>query len=764
MTESRRRSIGGRQGFRLHYLAALLLAACQAPTWTPREDLAAWPDEAGAALPIPVALEALPWLGEVSTYGERGIYPGRGSSGAVGLGNGRCFGLVGLESPWNSLTNAVGPGYDRDVGFFGDSAVFLAIDGVAMPMEEEAVQRTRGAGVARTWGRVRELELLTTDAAPPDFSGILRVITVRNPSASAVRGASVEVHLRRAADEDVPSDPSALVQTRGRHTLRISCEGGQAEGELLRVPLPEVAAHDEISFTCTWMMGEGAPADLDAVALLEATYARDQAALSEAATLSASDPKVADLLEGIHLALMAQTAESGLVSPMSRYTRAWLRDAEGPVRYALASGRWEAAQALLDAQYLSLVAEGGILNSFPSDPDLTAISLPEDPETFWMEGAFMDGREPVEAPSYPVLLEHQLWLRTGTTPDPGRLAMLEAALARQEDEGGLMRFSGDETYRFNLATAAGSALPEEAGYSAGSSFLFVAAAEALEAMGGEAPRGRADVIRAATEVYFWQEEGGFYSPMVFFEGGAYAHPFEDVWPHWVGYPEEARVRRHIEAASAQLQRADGSFLSANAEGTGENPGYTGMVPGFALSALAWAEHPGADAAFHAVDLSATPLGTFAEGHLADHRAMALLHDATGLGGDVSARYRPWEGGIVGTAVWEYLVGARYEGGGLTLHPHIPEGWSFWEARALRAAEGRYDLRVEGYEEGLRAVVSGEIRATLTLSEATPFARAWVNGEPLEPSADGKVVTEIEGTTEIIAAFERSPRPALPPAR
>ena len=44
---------------------------------------------------------------------------------SVGLGNGRVFGIVGLDSPWNTLTNAVGPGYQRDGGFFGDSEVLL---------------------------------------------------------------------------------------------------------------------------------------------------------------------------------------------------------------------------------------------------------------------------------------------------------------------------------------------------------------------------------------------------------------------------------------------------------------------------------------------------------------------------------------------------------------------------------------------------------------------------------------------------------------
>lgn len=715
---------------------------------------------------MPLALSDLDWLGQVSAYGERGTYPGRGASGPIGLGNGRAFGMVGLERPWNTLTNAVGPRYDRDEGYFGDASISLWRGGEALPVDEEAAQRVRGAAVARTLARSGGLSLLTTDAAPPGFSGILRVLTVRNDGSSPAAGLSLRITLARGPGERVPAWDAGLRQDRGGQQLLISCggEGAVSDDGALSLTLPTLPPGEEQSIACTWAVGEEGdlPAlEGDALQALQATRERGQALLSRAVALSLPDPKVEDLLEGILLTEQVQTAESGLVSPMSRYTSAWLRDAEGPVRVYLRAGLWEEARALLDAQYRTLVVQGGILNSFPAQEDLSAFAEPDDPDSFWAEAAFMPGREPVEAPSYPVLLTA---LYAGQTGDDSlhsgvRIAFLEAALRRQVDEGGLMRFSGDETFRFNLAAATGAGMPEEVGWSAQSSFLFAAAAEALGVLGGDpALVARGLAVRDAAEEAYWEEAGGFYTPIRYFEGGVHPRPFEDVQPLWVGYGAHdlERARRHVEASVEALQREDGSFLSPGSSGAGEVPGYTGMVPGISLAALVAVGHPAAEAAFHAVDLTATPSGSFAEGHAADHQAMALLHTPDGLGGDVTARLRPWEAGDVGAGVYRYLLGQALdaEAQTLSLAPQLPAGWPWLEARGLRLPDGACDLSVERYQEGMRAVVDGAEGwvVTLTLTGERPFARAWLDGEAIAVAGGVELIATLPGGGELIAAY------------
>jgi hypothetical protein len=709
---------------------------------------------------VPADLADLTWLADVSHYGYRGGSTGRADAGSFGVGNGQVFGLFGLDTPRNTLTNAIGPDYQRNDGFFGDADLRLVRDGTPLSFEEEAVQRPRGAPVVRTWGAAGDLSLTTTDTAPPGASWILRHVTVRNEGPS-VETLEVQISLARAPGESVVEDARGLRQDRGAKHMLVHCPGQELSvgQSTLRIALPELAGGEEASVVCLHQFSDAGSfetPEIDMVAALEAARASTTALLERAVVLEIPDRKVADLVEGMLVTHQVQTSSLGVVSPMHRYTKGWLRDTEGPARLFLRAGLHEEVRTALDATYEVAVVQHAITNSFPLDIDLSAFEEPADPEGFWSHAEFMPGRNPVEAPSYPVWLHTTYARRTGDDVilDPARMAFLEACLSRQEDEDGLMAFSGDETFRFALAYATGGGMPESLGWSSNSAFWFVAAAERLVDLGGDpALAERAATIRAVTDATYLVD--GFYSPLAFYEDRSpWPHPFEDVTPApvWTGYldPDDPLALENVDQMVTELMREDGTLLTPDPPTGEQMPGYTGMVPGFLLQNLAAQHHPQAELAFDALDRVATPSGHFEEAHTPDNAAWDVIHDPAGLGGDISARYRPWEGGDTVAALLAYLVGEELDALSMEvrLAPHLPNGWPEFAARGLRVGEDRYDLEVSGWEEGRDVRVtreggSGEWTLSVTLTGDRPFRRVWVDGERWSgPEGENPVVEDL----------------------
>ena len=744
-------------------LLALLLAGCgpadgppDPASWFPSSGAEPWSSQdAGDPIFVPQALAALEGLDDVSRYGEAGLPEGRSLAGAWGLGNGAAFGLVGLDDPWNTLTNHIGPGYQRHDGFFGDSALLLVEDGEPLAADAQAVQRVRGGGLVRTLWRSGELSLSSTDTAVADAAILLRHVTVRNEGAP--RSVSLRVTLARAPDEVAPASVEGLEQVRGDRALRVRCEGGEVSlSDTLDLRLPELGTGEEWSGACWYLYsadGTFPEPPLGAVEALADAQERWQTRLAPALELDTPDPSVSDLYEGLLVTLMTQTSRLGIVSPMHRYTSGWLRDSEGPVRLYLRAGLYERAAAILEAHYEVAVVRQSTSNSFPLDEDVSDYSPPEAPTTFWAQADFMPGREPAEAPSYPALL-HALYYRASGDDDQldaARLAWLRSVLLRQElSPEGLLPFSGDETFRFSMALALGG-MPEDLGWSANSSFLLAAAAQQLgELAAADELLQLATTVRAAAEDHYWLEDLGFYAPLVAYESLApYSEPFEDVstQPLWTGYGEvDEQQRRNVDSVAERLMDADGLLLSSYPDSDEPVPGHTGMVPGFWLANLAEVQHVDGELAFHALDLATSPSGNFGEGHGPDHRPQSLIHDASGLGSDSPARYRPWEGGIVAAAMLQWLVGDHPDAPAkhLRVAPHLPTGWPSLEARGLRLGEHRYDLRLEGYAEGrILTLTRGEGGDPWTLHLELPgqrdIAAVWVDGVPLELARPARVV-------------------------
>lgn len=703
---------------------ALLLLSC-APTtpasggWRSVGLSSVWPNEAGEPIPVPAALSSFTELSNPSSYGWSGVAGGRAEQGSFGVGNGRVFGLVGLDNPVNTLTNAMGSGYQAEAGFFGDSAFMLD-----QTVTEAQVQRPRETAVVRTLELAGDVTLSTTSFATPGADTLVRLVTTWS-------GSAAELRWEVARDNsELPSQDGGITQDRGSKRMRMVCETGEIVDDAWVIPVPV----GEQTLVCLQQFSSGefpAPDFEGALAALDASISASGAMLAEAVRLDLPDPKVSDLYEGMLMTEWVQTTEHHLVSPMSRYTRGWLRDAEGPIRLWLRAGLHEQALDTLEAVWLGQLAAGGVNNSFSLDIEPDEIEIPEDPTDYWASAEFMPGREPVEAPSFPVLLHAAATAFTGQTFDEQRMAFLQACLDRQEFDGDVLAFSGDETFRYPMSAAVGD-LPEELGWSFNSTVLWRAAAQSL----GVSPEG-------APVAPFERDEG--WAPILSFEGFPLGLPYEDVslQPTW--WPKSSldpgRLSSHLDEVAEHLLQPDGVLLSRLAGTNAPNIAYTGMVPGYWLQAVASAHRPEEQSAFDALDLVATPSGHFEELHDAQHLPLSLTHDADGLGADVTARYRPWEGGDVVSALFDYLVGIEPNAAedSVVLSPHVPQGWPGFSARGLRVGQVRFDLAMAAYEEGMVATLegAGALDVVIEMHGAQPFRQVWVDGVLL--GATGSVV-------------------------
>lgn len=625
-----------------------LLLACAEPPAAPAERPELWPTEAVDPLPPVPGLEDLAGLDDTSLWRWAGDpAEGRATRGSWGLGDGRVFGLVGLDGPPSTLTNLVGPGYQRTEGFYGD----VRVDVGALDPLAGRVERVRGTQAVRTWADHGDYVVQTVDVLGDD--ALVRHLAVT--AAVAVDALPVTPSIAGSA---------GLTQSRNGHTLAVACDDAA---------LGPLAAGESAWTTCRLTFDHArAEAFRDAWAR---STAADAAWLEGAARPELPDPKVEDLYEGLLLTLRAQTTPEGVVSPLSRYTSAWLRDTEGAVRLLLAAGRFEDAARAQAGVYDLAVAHRAIANSYSLDAPVPG-ATPD-----WSTVPFMDGREPAEAPSYPVILDG-LVRRAWGRPAIDDADFLRACVERQARADGLLPFSGDETFRWSMAAVLGD-LPESLGWSANSAFLWIAAARELEGDDAE--------VMAATDGAYWTGEA--WSPLAAYDTlEPWPLPYEEV------SPQAARLGLSdagLDALVEALLQPDGTLLSPGAVG------YTGLVPGLALDALA--DRPEAEAVFDGVELVATPSGHFEELHGVDHLPLDLVHQPDGLGADVTARFRPWEGGVVGAALVHYLVGAEpdAEAGTLRVDPHLPNRWPEAAWRGLRMGDDRYDLVVTRAGDGLR---------------------------------------------------------------
>ncbi|MFH1530513.1 MAG: hypothetical protein ABIK09_07250 [Pseudomonadota bacterium] len=700
------------------------------------------------------------------------------------VGNGHVFSLIGHAVPFNTFHSMIGPDYQKDEGYFSDLWVEVAgaPDGIAFSWKREWIGRAQRAPVVTTHAEGALVAVSTLDVAPagvgasgPARFGILRVVFIRNLSGGALDGLWVRVACARP-QEDLGD--GRVQEERGGNLRRLSWLDGSgpiAGAASLSIPVGPLPAGASVMLRLAAATGEEGD-DLEATlaaldgspeVLLGATLAAWDERLDRGVRILTPDPRVNDYFTGAQVIVHSQIAATGAICPMSQYTRTWLRDCGGPVRYLSRSGFFAEARGIIDYLWLGALWEGGLRNSYPADLDGALLDVLDPPD--WATLPVMSGRTRAESPSYIPLMYGWYTAASGDgAVVEGRLPMLEHALMEQEFREDLLPFSGDETFRTAMAIAHGLPVAEsfEEGYlSSNSSFLWVAAARVLGDLAldagevdlSEALETRLSIVTQAAEETYLQSDGS-YTPYVTEDDLTPAPaPYEDVntKPIWSGYLSrfDAAADDNLDGTIAALGGEDGILVSPLPDAYVGWMGlpiakgiYTGMSPGYFLQNVASERHPVAEAAFNALQHHAAPGGATPEYAVLDGPfPLQLMYEPSGAEpADYTARYRPWEGAIVADAAMEYLFGIRQDAAGsrLGLSPSLPNGWSWSEARGVRVGETRIDLRVEridGVWELRITHVEGpalEIELDLLWPDDGGDAVVTLDGDPLQ--SDGRV--------------------------
>jgi len=664
--------------------------------------------------------------------------PDAGHRGSFGTGNGRVFGFVGLADPLNTLHSLTGPTYEKRPRFFGDYAVRLAGGAFA----EERAGRSLAAPVLVTRGVRDGVELDTADFAPwtDDLAAracFVRVLTVRNRGPADASGLVIEVVANNAVESP---EAGVLVEAAGTRKLAtrfVSGGGATAAGRVLSLPVPALAAgaeHEAVLVHCAAEGGVPAAAAIDAHALLDETAQRYAAWDAGLVQVEVPDAMVADFVDGMKMTLKVQTSAPGATCPMSEYTKTWARDNVGPVMAMLDLGGHEDVRGHLDYLWAAIREKGDLSNAYDADLDPAAAPAAPDFDAL----PVLSGRTAAETPSYMVIM-HSLYDRA--TGDRSGLAerwpLLRRCMTAQGfGPDGLLPFSNDETYRAAMNAAAGLGLEYPHGdltWSANSSMLWLGAFREYRRLAGAAGRAtdadaleqlRAEVEASTLARYLLPD--GCISPFVHRDTLAPSPlPFEDValqvtWSGWRD-GDDALARSSLECLVKRLGRGPGVIQSPLHESYADFPllpgatgVYTGMLPGYTLAAMTECGHGDAEAAFEAVRRSLDSSGNLNEMHVFDDGAsLMLVYDPVGGQGDYTARFRPWEGGIVLDAVLRFLVGFRPDVAARTLsfRPRLPEGWPRMAWRGLRAGADRFDLVVEAVAGGTLVTVTSRGTST-----------------------------------------------------
>lgn len=748
-----------------------------------------WPRPEAPVLSGPIFEEA-DWLGDVSSWFGAGCGPDQpqdaGHMGDFGVGNGRTFALSGYACPLNTLHTMAGPDYQQEAAFYPDTWFEVLADGQPIAVARGFVLRPRRTAMLVTQEDAGDIRWHSVTFAPlgggPAERAIVRLIEIHNrsaqPSANLVLAtregdASRQGRLRRLAclDPAECADPTRLEL------------GALAPGAWKRIALAYLTGRDEVECqeTLAALRQAGLPA------LLGSTRQGWEAFFATAPRLESPDVRANDLFEGVLATVRAQQTHLGGISPMSRYSLMWIRDTAGTVRLLARAGLYEDARGMIDYYHRAAAARGDVNNAV----DLDVPAEPPPPEPDWDALGPFSGRQAAEGPSYIPLMAHWYAQAAGDAELPLRLyPMLRRCLLSQTlDENNLLTFSGDETYRAAMSLALG--LPIEHDYpgccrSANSSFLFVAAAEALAGYSRAAGRPDDEAllrdlaarVRQAAEATYRRPDGTF-APFVDLGRPGYLPPcYEDVstQPLWTGYhaPEDAAARENLDGCARQLDNGNG-FLQSPLHP--DYQGYmgldirlgvhTGMTPGYYLYNLAVTDHPRLEAAFNALGIAASPSGNYSEYHIYDdHSVLQPIYDASGSLGDLTARYRHWEGAIDMDALMVALTGLSCEGRGpeVALAPRLVNDWPRMRWRNLRCGNARFDLLVEELGGKRRISLnpqSGELSVRLSVPLPAASVRSVAqNGARLPAEAFRVILWFDRPRVELDAAVASAAQPLL----
>ncbi|MGC9320031.1 MAG: hypothetical protein ACP5KN_18510, partial [Armatimonadota bacterium] len=663
---------------------------------------------------------------QAPTYSDLGAYP---------IGNGRVFGIVGLSLPLGTVQDMLGPTYQKVAGLMGSVMPAVLMDGEPILPTRQSTAWVAPCGVVRSrWeGDAVQVDLLQT--VPPEIDAALTLIMVTNVGDKAV-DVTLALQSSMPTDEETAGE---LVFTRGDARMRAGFAGadtlilhrsvipGMPEGLEQRImPLGSFGTELEGTVAVGCPLGPVRPEE-SVGKLAYLTFARDPG--GERQTVEEIESAGWELFEDSHqwwqrwhdrtlqvegageeldqfMAIQkyicrVQQAETGGYSPMHKYTQRWIRDSNGPIAFLLDCGDFDSVDRDLSYHFAGCALQKRIFNNMPLNLDANVESPPQ---IDWSEVP----APKAEIASFVILQNWWYWQHTGEIGQlEKRWDYLRRALeAHRVDAQGRLPFHGDETYRFpgyELHQAEPGSCPDYVHLtlrSADSAFEYVAAAEAMAQMAEALGRDEAEVaeyrraaefVREATERLYWQEERGYYAPAASaVSGELYRYPFANIClrPLWIGYaqPDDRQVRNVLSALS-HLYRPDiGTSKLTPACGY-----YVGMTPGYVLAALSAIDHPEAGQALEGLLVAAEPSGGFAEMNRPDDLPS---RDVWGL-----HRVRPWEGGINGSAVLQYLTGfePRAQERLAFFRPNLPGGVHSMTVRNLRVGDANLRLEAERAE-------------------------------------------------------------------
>ena len=652
--------------------------------------------------------------------------PAEADTGAYPIGSGRAFGIVGLLWPLGSVTNLIGPGYQKQSGFFGNLVPWVSVGGKGVDFTDQRVEWMADGPVVLAEHQSPEGVLLRVYyCAMPDMPGLQFALAVMNNDKQKRSLRNVSLRLTSTLPGWELKDDRLILDRPGGTRVSLGIVDGRARGMSQDLPpmpknLPKrMQPSGGNVVTIEYPLGRLAPgrsvvkmgymnfgsspqdeqkvmaavkgAGFEAFERVRTAWAKWTENLVRVQT---DDNKLDQFMLTAPYILMTQRASCGAFSPMHGYTYAWVRDSNGPLRYLAAAGMADTVGQHLDYHFRACAKMGKIYNNVPLDMNVGTTAPVADWEKMPVERA--------EVPSFVILQHYWYWRATGdATLIQFHWPMLRRCLLGQEVAAdGTLPFHGDETYRFpgyELFNA-GENIDDWVcldAKSADSAFEYVAAAEGLAEMAKACGHGdeagdymaRAAHVRGATESLYWREDAGFYAPARSdFSGERHRYPFAniDLRPMWIGYAQatDGKQAGNVLKALGYLVKPSGTVRTTPGCGY-----YVGMTPGYVVWNLAELRHPAVLKAMQGMFAAAESSGGFSEMVTPDDRPSDKVWGWH--------RCRPWETGINAEAALHALTGYKGDVANHSayLRPLMVGGPSLW-VRGLPLGQQRIEVQVK----------------------------------------------------------------------
>jgi len=357
----------------------------------------------------------------------------------------------------------------------------------------------------------------------------------------------------------------------------------------------------------------------------------------------------------------------------------YVRDQFGSFRLFLEQGAYERAWRAL-AYHIAMQNQWGFQNSYeavpePPDPNNWSQTHPKEPG---------HGHGGAEVPAYIILMARDYYLATG---DRARVAPLYARLAYNlrvhnfNPETHLLPSPTDESYTQIVGIGGEKDFTD-------SNILFLGAADFMvrlaRELGYEADAAEFQALRdrtfGAMKEHLWVEEGRYFAICK-----QDRRPCFDPSLRWF----HLGIGERFDPIQQGCLDAVLRNLINPIRVVPDRPETAGMAPGYLLQALSRAQRPQMHDAARLLTLYGSDT----------HNMNEFYHHGPDA---MSGKLRPWESGVAGCAIAQYLLGAQPDlpAGKLRLQPHLPQGWPGWTSRPLELpGQGVMKYRLERQSDG-----------------------------------------------------------------